>query len=691
MLMPKCKLSGWVLIEADLQDVRPGHVVSLKIDPDFPKGNSQVIHLPLLVNGRVHELIYIPKGTRNIEIDLPEGFDDLRQAFRIKPVGHFERIWRMWYRVILTYVSLPDDERKRTGLTVLRIWADLTRAYKAATELRIHYPSLPYSEWVAGFDALSELDCEKIAAHINRFSSGPRFRLLVDAAGCSDVQIAATLNSLNAQCYRNFECTVFESDSVAAAIPGIEVLAVTASDFSAWLQGFNAGLGADWVMRLHAGDTLSPHALYWFACAFMDLPEATVIYSDEDLLDVSGQRCSPRFKPNWSLAHFRATNYLGSAVAVRGDALTVVGGLEEAAYRHGFTDKILQVIDLKEENVIHLPAVLLHKGRDVLPDTAAWEMHAVQRHLMRRGIVASVSPTLPGCRRIRYQLPASPPLVSIIIPTRDAVEILRRCVDSVLAKTTYARFEILIIDNQSSDLAALAYLREIAVHPAVRVLPFDRPFNFSAINNYAAEEAQGELLCLLNNDTEVITPDWLDEMVGHLLQDQVGVVGAKLFYPDGRVQHAGDTVGPGGCANHLHNGIARDDPGYCNRAAVAQELSAVTAACLLTRRDLYRELGGLDARWLRVAFNDVDYCLRVRAAGWRVVWTPHAELYHHESVSRGKNDTWRKILRSELEVAVMRRRWRQVMRNDPFYNPNLNYRQPDFTPGRTLRIKKPWL
>ena len=597
----------------------------------------------------------------------------------------------MWNRVIWFYAALSHDERERTGLTVLNCWIDLTAAYKAATELRIQYPPLPYADWIASFDVMSEIDWQCIAEHIERFASRPRFQVLIDAVGCSDAQISATLESLGAQCYRNFECTVFGSGFVTTSIIGVDVCAVTAPEMPEWLLRFNAGVSADWVVRLHAGDTLSPHALYWSAFEFQNQPGATVIYADDDQLDMSGQRCSPRFKPDWSLAHLRAVNYLGCAVAVRGDALTLAGGLDEAACRHSLLDKILQIIDLKEENVIHLPAVLLHKGSTERPDSAAWEMHAVQRHLVRRGTAAAVSPTLPACRRIRYQLPASPPLVSIIIPTRDGLEILRRCVDSVLAKTTYARFEILIIDNQSSDPAALAYLREIAVHPAVRVLPFDRPFNFSAINNYAAEEAQGELLCLLNNDTEVITPDWLEEMVGHLLQDQVGVVGAKLFYPDGRVQHGGDTVGPGGCANHLHNGIARDDPGYCNRAVVAQDLSAVTAACLLTRRDLYRELGGLDARWLRVAFNDVDYCLRVRAAGWRVVWTPHAELYHHESVSRGKNDTWRKILRSELEVAVMRRRWRHVMRNDPFYNPNLNYRQPDFTPGRTLRVKKPWL
>jgi len=281
--------------------------------------------------------------------------------------------------------------------------------------------------------------------------------------------------------------------------------------------------------------------------------------------------------------------------------------------------------------------------------------------------------------------------VSIIVPTRDAEQLLRRCVTTLLQGTRYSDYELIVVDNRSSDPSALAYLSEIATHPAVRVMRFDRAFNFSAINNFAARHASGELLCLLNNDTEVKSGDWLDEMVGHLLQPGVGAVGAKLYYPDGRVQHGGDAVGPGGCADHLHSRIGPDDPGYCNRAIVAQDLSAVTAACLVTRRELYMAVGGLDARWLRVAFNDVDYCLRLRAAGYRVIWTPHAELIHHESVSRGKNDTLRKQMRSEFEVGVMRRRWRDILRVDPFYNPNLNYRRPDFGLGRASRVEKPWL
>src|SRR6185436_9610159 len=213
-----------------------------------------------------------------------------------------------------------------------------------------------------------------------------------------------------------------------------------------------------------------------------------------------------------------------------------------------------------------------------------------------------------------------------------------------------------------------------------RVLRYEREFNYSAINNFAAREARGEVLLLLNNDTEVITPDWLEEMLGHLHQEGVGAVGAKLLFPHGQVQHAGDAVGPGGCADHMHEGIGRDDPGYCYRAVVAQEVSAVTGACLMTWKTLYQKLGGLDEKKLPVAFNDVDYCLRVQEAGLRVIFTPHAQLYHHESASRGGRSP-------DREAGVMRRRWKSRMRHDPYYNPNLSYRTPDFSLSDMPRVK----
>jgi GT2 family glycosyltransferase len=268
--------------------------------------------------------------------------------------------------------------------------------------------------------------------------------------------------------------------------------------------------------------------------------------------------------------------------------------------------------------------------------------------------------------------------------------LLRQCVESVLEKTTYPAFELLVVDNQSTEPEALSYLDGLAGRSAARVLRYDRPFNYSAINNFAAREAKGEILCLLNNDTEVISPDWLEEMVGHLVQPQVGAVGARLLYPDGRVQHGGVTVGPGGCADHLHAELPRGHPGYCQRAVIAQELSAVTAACMLTWKRLYEQLGGLNEHALPVAFNDVDYCLRLRDAGYRVIYTPHAELYHHESGSRGIDTTRRARRRARREIKYMRTRWREHMKHDPYYNPNLSYDQPNFTLNWKPRIAKPW-
>ena len=319
-----------------------------------------------------------------------------------------------------------------------------------------------------------------------------------------------------------------------------------------------------------------------------------------------------------------------------------------------------------------------------------WNMEALRQHLARNGVIGDVSGTLPGCWRVRYQLRGVPPQVSIIVPTRDALELIRQCVGSLLEKTRYPRFEILIVDNQSAAPEAMAYLEQIAGHERVRVLRYDLPFNYSAMNNMAVREARGEVLCLLNNDTEVISPDWLDEMVGQLLQPGVGGVGAKLYFPSGQIQHGGDLVGVGGVANHAHAFLRRDDPGYCNRAAVAQELSAVTAACMVTWKDLYQQLDGLDEKNLKVAFNDVDYCLRVREAGYRVVWTPHAELYHYESVSRGKDISPEKLHRAKREVAYMRKRWKRVLQRDPFYNPNLSYERPDFSLSNAPMVEKPW-
>ena len=709
-------ISGWVLVESWLGRRGRHYSCRLVVQRCSIPAEAEEILLPIRPDGRIHEVVRLPDAITSLAWELPESGRFDRPRLDIRRLGWFGRTWRMAYRAVRTYLRLVRDRQPTAGLTPWQVLVNLPGAYRAATELRVRYS---YADWIKRFDALRDEDVRAIRAHIERFSGRPHFQVLlcgVDEAGREAVQ--TTLASLREQIYPNFTCNIVGAYESAPDAPDARLdLRVAAGEaIPDWLKEFNLSLARQaeaWVMLVRAGDALPAHALYWFACEALARPEAAIVYSDDDAVDAEGRRSHPRFKPDWSLAHLRSTHYLGEAVVLRGAAVAAAGGVSHDCCRHGNYDLLLRVIDGAGERVAHVPAVLLHRRYDATPggepalhpggrteplplrekelDSTAWQGGALQAHLLRNAIDADVLETIPGCRRVRYRLPENPPLVSVIVPTRDALALIRQCVKSLLEKTTYPCFEILVVDNQSADPQALEYLGRIATYPAVRVLRYDRPFNFSAINNFAAREARGAVLCLLNNDTEVITPDWLEEMVGHLLQPRVGVTGAKLYYPDGRVQHAGDAVGPGGCANHLHSSIDRDDPGYCNRAAVAQELSAVTAACVVTWRELYLKLGGLDEQHLEVAFNDVDYCLRVRAAGYRVVWTPHAGLYHHESVSRGADRSRRRRSRAKREVVTMRRRWAHVMRHDPFYNPNLSYERPDFSLSRAPRVKKPWL
>jgi GT2 family glycosyltransferase len=257
--------------------------------------------------------------------------------------------------------------------------------------------------------------------------------------------------------------------------------------------------------------------------------------------------------------------------------------------------------------------------------------------------------------------------------------LVKQCIESIEAKTSYANYEIMLVDNGSDDPAALAYFKELDTRPNIRVLRDDRPFNYAALNNAAVAQAQGELVALVNNDIEVITPDWLSEMVSIALQPGVGAVGARLWYPNMTLQHAGVILGVGGIAAHAHRGMPAGREGYGGRAGLIQSFSAVTAACLVIRKSIYEQVGGFDEVHLQVAFNDVDFCLRVREAGYRNVWTPYAELMHHESATRGKDLSPEKRARFEREVAYMRERWGELLENDPAYSPNLMLAREDFS------------
>jgi GT2 family glycosyltransferase len=282
---------------------------------------------------------------------------------------------------------------------------------------------------------------------------------------------------------------------------------------------------------------------------------------------------------------------------------------------------------------------------------------------------------------VRYALPDILPLVSLIIPTRNGLQLLQQCIESIVQKTTYPNYEILIIDNGSDELEILEYFKVLVTDSRIRVIRDHSPFNYSALNNAAVKLARGELIGLINNDIEVISPDWLSEMVSHALRPEVGAVGAKLLYLNSTVQNAGDIlgVGIGHIAGHAHKDLPRDEHGYFGRANLIQSFSAVTAACLVIRKSTYESLGGLNEVDLQIVYNDVDFCIRLRNAGYRNIWTPYAELYHHESATRGYEDTPEKKARFKREIAYMQSQWGDALQNDPAYSPNLTIHKGDFS------------
>jgi GT2 family glycosyltransferase len=301
-------------------------------------------------------------------------------------------------------------------------------------------------------------------------------------------------------------------------------------------------------------------------------------------------------------------------------------------------------------------------------------------HAARMKYDATVLPAAGGhYHRLKRKVPSEAPLVSLIIPTRDKADVLKMCVDSILAKTDYPRYEVLIVDNNSVEDATAEYFASLGAHGNVRVLRHTKPFNFSAINNFAVRAANGEVVGLINNDIEVINGDWLTEMASHALRPEVGCVGAKLYYPNETVQHAGVILGVGGVAGHSHKYYRRAAGGYFGRLMLVQNISAVTAACMVIRKEVYLAAGGLDEENLSVAFNDVDFCLRVRKLGYLNVWTPFAELYHHESVSRGSDAVPGAVERFQKEIIYMQERWKEDLRRDPYYSVNLTLDREDFS------------
>ncbi|MEN1929606.1 glycosyltransferase family 2 protein [Luteimonas sp. MJ250] len=543
---------------------------------------------------------------------------------------------------------------------------------------RLREPPGSYPAWISAHDTLPGGALEALRGKLRAMPARPLLSLLLPLHGASDDQLRDCVGSVQAQCYPDWELLLV-GDEAASRSPFVEAALASSSrirripgradDVAAWNRALEVAAGS-FLWLVEGAPLLAPHALLAVAEAAAAHPDASMVYSDCDRIDALGRRHSPSFRPAWNPGLFLSRDYVGGTALLNTRLVRAAGGFRADHAPAVGGDLALRCLD-NGGRPRHLPLVLSHWPDAGGPDQAAV---AVARRAALAGQlgdrVLAVEAAGDGAR-LRWPLPEPAPRVSVIIPTRDRVDLLRQCVESILALSTYPDIELLVVDNGSVEPAALDYLAGLESRPRVRVLRYDRPFNYSAINNFAVGEASGEVLALLNNDIEVLTPGWLEEMVANALRPGVGAVGAMLYYPDDTIQHAGVVVGLGGVAGHVYSRQPRGAAGEEGRAKLAQDLSAVTAACLVVPRSAWLEVGGLD-EGLAVAFNDIDFCLRLGKAGYRNLWTPHAEFYHHESASRGSEDSEEKQRRFHSEVMFMVERWGDQLDDDPAYNPNLS-------------------
>lgn len=541
-----------------------------------------------------------------------------------------------------------------------------------------------------------------IERELEGWSDPPLLSLVMPVFNPDPEVLKAAIVSVQRQVYPHWELCITDDASTDSRVPEVLVAAARRderlrperrSENGHIARATNDAIdraNGTFVVFMDHDDLLTEDALYEVAKTARTHPGVVLIYSDEDKVDGADRLFDPHFKPDWDPELLFGQNYVNHLTAIRSDRVRALGGLRPGFEGSQDHDLLLRLSDdLSPGQVCHIPRVLYHwraaHGSGTMSDraperAAAARLQALRDLIERRGWPHRAEPGAYGFNRLVRALPDPAPLVSVVIPTRDRAELLETALDGLLSRTAYPRLEVVIVDNDSVEDRTLALFRRLAGDPRVRLLPSPGPFNFSMLSNEGARAAGGDLLLFLNNDVEIIEPDWLTEMASIAVEPDVGAVGAKLLYPDGTLQHGGVVLGVGGVAGHSHPRAAGSDPGYFARLTLTHQVSAVTGACLMTRRTVFEAVGGFDDEHLKIAFNDVDFCLKVTAAGHRVIWTPHATLIHHESKSRGYEDTPEKKERFAREVQVMLERWGPRLRRDPFYNPNLRLDSAEFKP-----------
>ena len=564
-------------------------------------------------------------------------------------------------------------------------------------------PALDYEEWIETIEVPSLPAQHDVAGILDMMQKHPVISVVMPVYNPAEKYLRACIDSVLTQSYPNWELCIADDKSSKEHVQRVlreyekedpRIKIVYRQQNGHISAASNSALeiaSGEFIALLDHDDELPEHALLFMAQHIDDKPNARILYSDEDKINSKGERFDPHFKSDWNPDLFFSQNYVSHLGVYHHELLKKIGGFRLGVEGSQDQDLLLRCLPhVEADQILHIPRVLYHwrtvEGSTALASgeksyTTDAGIKALRDYFANQNPEVLIEEGLvPNTYRVRYPVPEPAPLVSLLIPTRDRRILTETAVRSILDKSTYTNFEIIILDNGSIEPDTLEFFSQIQHEDhRVKVLAYDFPFNYSAINNFGVRHAKGSIIGLVNNDIEVINPEWLTEMVSQCLRPEIGCVGAKLYYPDDTLQHGGVILSLGGVAGHSHKYFPRTHPGYFHRLSLVQTLSAVTAACLLIRKEVFELVLGLDEENLKVAFNDVDFCLKVREAGYRNLWTPYAELYHYESISRGTEDSPEKIARFNSEVKFMKSKWGKHLEVDPYYSENLTKGREDFS------------
>ena len=706
----------WVIISylAEGMDIDIEPV--LYIDDGKGFSEQRTIFLPR-GNGRIETIVRLPNYVKAIRFDPPSltGIFSLRDM-QIIQISKLHVLWRV-AKDKLKQKPLTLERLRRLKEQALKIWREegwygLRRHAVNVALTKREASSLNYAAWISAYDALTDLDRDRIQRRIREFKHRPLISIIMPVYNTSEKWLRLAIESVLAQIYPEWELCIADDASSAPHVrctleeyqskdSRIKIVFRKTNGHISVASNSALGLATgQWIALLDHDDELSEHALYMAVEEINAYPQTRLIYSDEDRIDKQGVRYNPYFKSDWNPDLFLSHNMISHFGVYDISLVREINGFRKGLEGSQDYDLALRIVEKITANQIrHIPHVLYH-WRAIEGSAAdrtdakiyAYEAAriAVQDHLDRQCISAFVTAAYGyNMNRVIYNLPKNLPKVSVIIPTKDKLELLRVAVQSILGKTDYPNLELIIVDNQSEQQETLAYLNKLEILSNVRVIRYDFPYSYSAINNIAVAQATGEVIALVNNDIEVISPSWLKEMVSHALRPKIGAVGALLYYTNDTIQHAGILL----CSDvalHAYQFLNRGNPGYHGKANLLQNYSAVTAACMVLRRAIFNEIGGFDEENLPVTYNDVDLCLRIQERGYRILWTPYAELYHYESATLGHPKSPERLEQFMKEATYFKTRWSKMIDHDPFYSPNLTLNGSTFSVAFPPRLRKPW-